>query len=291
MKRILFFVGLALCITGFIAGNAAAQDCVESPAGLVSWWPGDGNATDIVSGFDGTLVNGATFAPGFVSQAFSFDGIGGGRNDRVDLPNQALNGLSDFTVDLWLNTTDSSATFLSGANALTGNEFLLGPASGGTGTFSVWVKGILGPLHAVNDGAWHHIAFAREGLTGRLYFDGGLIDSRSYPIGTLGISPGGLMLGQEQDCVGGCFDPNQALDGLIDELEIYNRALEASEIQAIFDAGSAGKCGKPPPPPTVEELLERIEALEDHTHTYRTGVGEGHNNTEAETGEAEAQVE
>jgi hypothetical protein len=33
--------------------------------------------------------------------------------------------------------------------------------------------------------------------------------------------------------------------------------------------------------------LERIEDLEDHTHTYRTGIGEGHNNTEAETGEAE----
>jgi hypothetical protein len=33
--------------------------------------------------------------------------------------------------------------------------------------------------------------------------------------------------------------------------------------------------------------LERIEALEDHTHTYRTGSGEGQNNTEAETGAPE----
>jgi hypothetical protein len=30
--------------------------------------------------------------------------------------------------------------------------------------------------------------------------------------------------------------------GLIDEVSIYNRALTASEIQAIFTAGSAGKC-------------------------------------------------
>ena len=34
--------------------------------------------------------------------------------------------------------------------------------------------------------------------------------------------------------------------GLIDEVGIYNRALSASEIQAIFNAGSAGKC-KPCP--------------------------------------------
>jgi hypothetical protein len=37
--------------------------------------------------------------------------------------------------------------------------------------------------------------------------------------------------------------------------------------------------------------LERIEDLEDHTHTYRTGIGEGHNNTEAETGEADVQAD
>ena len=40
-------------------------------------------------------------------------------------------------------------------------------------------------------------------------------------------------------------------------------------------------------PPTIEELLQRIEELENHTHTYRTGKGQGPNNTEAETGLAE----
>ena len=125
---------------------------------------------------------------------------------------------------------------------------------------------------------------------GRLYIDGVLLYSRTNPVGSLNVPPGGLMLGQEQDCVGGCFDPTQAFDGLIDEVEIFNRALDALEIQAIFDAGSAGKC-KPPPPPTIEDLLQRIEDLEDHTHTYRTGIGEGQNNTEAETGAAEVPAE
>jgi len=142
----------------------------------------------------------------------------------------------------------------------------------------------------INDGAWHHIAFAREGSTVRLYIDGVLLDSGTFPVGSLDIRPGGMVLGQDQDCVGGCFDPNQAFDGLIDELEIFNRALEAWEIQAIFDAGSADKC-KPVPPPTVEELLQRIEDLENHTHTYLTGRGWGHNNTEAETGPPEPPME
>src|SRR4029077_11849361 len=38
--------------------------------------------------------------------------------------------------------------------------------------------------------------------------------------------------------------------GLIDEIEVFNRALSAPEIQAIADAGSAGKC-KPTPTPTA----------------------------------------
>ena len=34
----------------------------------------------------------------------------------------------------------------------------------------------------------------------------------------------------------------QTLNGLIDEVTIYDRALSTAEIQAIFNAGSAGKC-------------------------------------------------
>jgi hypothetical protein len=34
----------------------------------------------------------------------------------------------------------------------------------------------------------------------------------------------------------------EAFGSLIDEVEIFSRALSALEIQAIFDAGSAGKC-------------------------------------------------
>ena len=40
--------------------QAQAQVCAPTPAGLVSWWPGDGNAKDMVGGNDGTLLNGAS---------------------------------------------------------------------------------------------------------------------------------------------------------------------------------------------------------------------------------------
>ena len=64
-----------------VVAAAMAEDPSQmtAPAGLVHWWPGDGNADDIVGGNHGTLSSGAAFAQGMVGQAFSFDGV----DDRV----------------------------------------------------------------------------------------------------------------------------------------------------------------------------------------------------------------
>src|SRR5437870_2362380 len=48
---------------------------------LVSWWTADSTAVDLVAGKNGTLINGATYAAGRFSEAFSFDGI----DDRIGI--------------------------------------------------------------------------------------------------------------------------------------------------------------------------------------------------------------
>ncbi|MCJ7831144.1 MAG: LamG domain-containing protein, partial [Dehalococcoidia bacterium] len=81
--------------------TAHSQSCTQPPSGLLTWWPGDGDAADIVGAHDGALVNGATFAPGKVGQAFSFDGL----DDFVSVPDDPIWTLGDdpFTIDLWVN--------------------------------------------------------------------------------------------------------------------------------------------------------------------------------------------
>ena len=73
------------------------------PAGLVSWWQAEGSANDAQGGNNGMLQSDATFAPGKVGQAFSFDGNGG----AVLIGNPANLRLSagDFAVDAWVNFT------------------------------------------------------------------------------------------------------------------------------------------------------------------------------------------
>ena len=68
------------------AGSAGkCRSCTPPPANVVSWWDAEDDANDIIGTNHGTLRNEATFAPGKVGQAFSFDGV----NDYVEVPDDS----------------------------------------------------------------------------------------------------------------------------------------------------------------------------------------------------------
>jgi len=58
-------------------------------------------------------------------------------------------------------------------------------------------------------------------------------------------------LGQNSETTENTFN------GLLDEVSLYNRALSASEIQAIYVAGSGGKCVTPVGPISFHNRLIR----------------------------------
>ena len=74
LVKAVFHLSALLAVLCFLSSSASAQTCAQPPAGLVSWWPGDGNAQDIIGPNDGTLQGGATFAPGVVGEAFKLNG-------------------------------------------------------------------------------------------------------------------------------------------------------------------------------------------------------------------------
>jgi hypothetical protein len=51
------------------------------------------------------------------------------------------------------------------------------------------------------------------------------------------IDPGGLIVGQDQDSVGGGFTTNNSLAGEVDELRFYSRALSTTDVAAILALG------------------------------------------------------
>ena len=108
--------------------------CAPVAAGVVGWWPGDGNGNDIAGGANGTLGGGVSFAPGEVSQAFAFAGstdVGYMSAPADNLPA----GSSDLTIEFWLrfDSTGSASqfSFFAGwGNASAANEIFYVGAEG-----------------------------------------------------------------------------------------------------------------------------------------------------------------
>ncbi|RLE19828.1 MAG: hypothetical protein DRJ50_11705, partial [Actinobacteria bacterium] len=235
--------------------------CAEVWAGAIAWWPGedddvDGDVDEFYGGQDATLINGASLQPGFVGNAFDFDDDVT-QNQRIDLPAGVLSGLLDLTVEFWIQTTDTGAALLSGANAVTDNELAI---LHGTSGLQLLIKGVEWiPGQTFNDGSWHHLAIVRETPQVRVYLDGVFQAQNDLVQGPIRIGAGGLMLGQDQDCLGGCFQASQALDGRIDELGFYDRALSELEIQDIHRAGSDGKCPTTVPDTDQDGVVDQAD--------------------------------
>ncbi|KAL3051200.1 hypothetical protein OYC64_001467 [Pagothenia borchgrevinki] len=93
----------------------------------------------------------------------------------------------------------------------------------------------------VRDGKWHHICIAWTTRDGQwdAYQDGEKLGSGDNLAAWHPIKPGGvIILGQEQDVVGGRFDAGQAFVGELSQVNIWDRVLKPVEIQSMANCSS-----------------------------------------------------
>jgi len=143
----------------------------------------DGQVIDSAAQNNMTLIDNAdtsTTQAKFGTSSLALDGSG----DWVDIPgNSAFNfGTSDFTVELFLYTSDPSAASYDRRIYLndgpSGNDasnvmLLLVTSSGNEGKVGVQNNGLqMYSSTVVTDGAWHHVAMVRNSGTMNLYIDG-----------------------------------------------------------------------------------------------------------------------
>jgi hypothetical protein len=226
--------------------------CVEPPSNLVGWWPGEGNAHDSASVDDGALEGGATFASGLVGQAFSFDGT----NAYVEIPDAPALDPANLTLEAWVlfNSLDSAGSggspagqqyiiFKQNTRSSGFEGYYLGKERGDSGDYFVFTvtsaagqpaQVVSSPTIATN--TWYHIAAVRTSTNIQLYIDGASIGqaAAAWPqdYGTLPLFFGSS----------GQSSWDHKLNGLLDEVSLYNRPLAASEIASIYNAGAGGKC-------------------------------------------------
>ena len=224
---------------------------VVAPAGMVSWWPAEGDARDIVDGNDGVLQNGVTMVAGYVGQAFRFDGS----NDRIevlDAPN--LGGMSQLSIDAWILPDGNGSPPVRAPGLVTkwgpggvgDDSYLLRLTSDGRLWGAIQGSGRVDLVgnQPISDYQWALVALVYDGTELRLYVNGALDASTPAVVGPINNGTFPLLIGRNDDSQ----NPGTFL-GLIDEVEFFNRALSGQEVSALFEARTAGKVNLPPPEP------------------------------------------
>src|SRR5205085_2186767 len=156
---------------------------------------------------------------GEVAQAYSFNGT----TAYVEAPTDGLpTGNSDRTLELWvkINSFPAGEAFFAGYGSFgtLGAAYALG-TSGSTLFFSQWGNSFSGP--SLQTGVWYHVAVTNVGDSITLYLNGAAVSSgiASPTINT----PGGTLFNMGR--ISGSLGDSRRLDGLVDEVRVYNRAL------------------------------------------------------------------
>ncbi len=207
------------------------------PSGLVNFWPADGNANDIIGGNNGVLINGAGFGPGITNLAFSFNGNG----QFMQASNPVPFGSNDFSIDLWANF-NSIPGGCNNVNGCQGGGTFVADDNG-PGCTDKWWFALGGGVLAVhlntptcaglgffaqspftpNLNQWYNLAVTRTSGTIAIYVNCAQVSSEFT---STAINP-------TVPLTIGWGELSSFFNGLIDDVQIYNRALAASEIQSI----------------------------------------------------------
>ncbi len=211
-------------------------------ADLLGYWKLDeGRGTSAADsspyGHHGTIF-GAAWVPGKIGQALAFDGV----NDYAQIPRDAgLDNLQGLTMAAWIYARANSHWHV--LDKGDGDRRLYSEGTNRTLDGRIRYTGTHAYSHSANNtillNEWQHIAmtWSRATNTTRLYHNGAEVLYTTQDIGT----------GAPQDdtdypfTIGarGALGPVTFLNGLLDDVRLYNRPLSAPEIRARYDSVAA----------------------------------------------------
>ena len=194
----------------------------------------NGVGTDSTSNGQDFTINGTTTVPAKIGDGIDFPGgtitdflI---RNPFSGFPTTAI------TCEFWIKTSatgDGMVSYASASGART-NDFTVFVQE----SLLMFITGIQESTGvSFNDGVFHHFVVTWSSSDGELivYIDSVSSFSSTIALGAVFLENGSLVLGQDQDTVGGGFQAGQALDGIMDELRLSDIARSADYVTTSFN--------------------------------------------------------
>ena len=190
-------------------------------------------AADSAGSTPGTLAAGATWAAGYINNAVS---LNGSSTSYVSYPSGFISTLGDFSIAGWfkLNSVSSWARLFDFGTGTSVNMFLV-PSQGSNIRYAITTGGggaeqRIDGTSIPSTGVWHHFAVTLSGTVGILYVDGVEVGRNS----NMTLKPSSLG-NTTQNYVGKSqYSSDPYLNGLVDDLQVYNYGLSASEVSALF---------------------------------------------------------
>ena len=204
------------------------------PATIAGIWLFDEGSGDVAhnlseNGDDGKILGEPEWVDGVFGKALEFSG-----SDSINCGNDpSLDLTEEFTLMAWGRyTTEDSIDYMNHTGC---NGYFL----------ATWTNKVNFPQQCdaasaigepVNDGEWHHVAGVyAEGEGVKLYYDGELhVEVPGYVPASPFSNTGNLFIG----CYGN--QEGEFFDGTMDEVAVFNVALEADVIEEIATKGFAG---------------------------------------------------
>ncbi len=262
-----------------LADNTDPADA-GSTLGLVAYYPFDGNANDASGNGKHGTVEGASLAPdryGIANRAYSFDGL----NDYIQASISSDTFGSDYTLYAWVSFRDFANDFP--MIAYGENNYVtchgLGPhytadQRSRIGFYQDDASHVSGSRVVVSlsteklaQSEFYALTISKNSTVARIYLNGVL--QQETAVRNTPVAPGNLLF------FGGTSGwPQYALNGLIDDIRIYNRALSSNEVARLY----AGDSIEPPLPGALPDLslssadLRILNAA--GSETFNPAVGE-----------------
>lgn len=202
--------------------------------GLVGYWPFCGNANDASGNGNNGTVNGATLTTdrfGNANSAYSFNG-----SNSIDIGvNGFSTGNNQATLSGWvyITTNPAGVSYIVGYGNpnVSGSVFATGiyGAAGLFGTFSGAVYDVISNINCPSN-SWNLVTTVKEtNGTIKIYLNGNFIFTQTVATPLLNNVSG--RIGRA------VWNSSEYWNGKIDDVAIWNRALSATEVMALYNNG------------------------------------------------------